>query len=246
MDELLSKLVDVIRDAAGRTTEGEPVRLPPERDIAQTLGVQRSTLREALATLTHLGILNRTQGRGTYVSLLRSDFVQLYFNVALAVGHITIDDLETLREMLEREIVRRAVSTATARDVFDLEERALKMESAKTTKERLDAEYEFHGLLATMTHSPVIELLMDGLSSVLRQALRRRRYAVRSLPGSAERMDAIHLPIAKAIGRRDEDAAVAAMDEHFALWSTLCAELAANNRTQDGRMKRTTRKPSTT
>ncbi len=242
MDELLSKLVDVILVAAADRSGDGPVRLPPEREIAQRLGIQRSTLREALATLTHLGILHRTQGRGTYVSLLRSDFVQLYFNVALAVGHITIADLETLREMLERELVRRAALTANARDVFELEELARRMESSHTTKERLDADYEFHRRLASIIKSPVIELLMDGLSSVLRRVLHSRRYEVRSVPGSAKRMDATHMPIATAIGRKDMDAAVAAMDNHFNVWSKLSARAAAKTPTQDGRGKRTAKR----
>jgi GntR family transcriptional repressor for pyruvate dehydrogenase complex len=207
--------------ASAKRQDDSLVRLPPERDIAQTLGIQRSTLREGLATLTHLGMLRRAPGRGTFVSLPRSDFLQLYFNVALAAGHITIDDLETLREMLEREIVRRAALTADPRDVFELQELARRMESAGSADERLEADYEFHLRLARTTKSRVIELLMDGLSTVLRRVLHHRRFKVRSVPESAERMDATHMPIALAIGSKDVEAAVAAMDHHFSVWSEL-------------------------
>jgi GntR family transcriptional repressor for pyruvate dehydrogenase complex len=241
VDELLSRLVDVILTSAADSSGPGPVRLPPEREIAQMLGVQRSTLREALATLTHLGILHRTQGRGTYVGLLRSDFVQLYFNIALAVGQISIEDLETLREMLEREIARRAALTATPRDVFELEELARRLESSHSVSERLEIEYEFHRCLARTTKSPVIELLTDGLASVLRRILANRVHAVQSIAGSAKLMDAAHMPIALAIGRRDPDAAVAAMDAHFAVFSELSAKLIAKQSRRNGRPKRATK-----
>ena len=238
MDELLSRLVDVILASAADSKETGRIRLPPEREIAQRLGIQRSTLREPLATLTHLGILHRTQGRGTYVSSLRSDFVQLYFDIALAVGQISIEDLEMLREMLEREIARRAAITATPRDVVDLHELALRLENSHSISERLDIEYEFHRRLASTTGSPVIELIMDGLSSVLRRILANRVNAVRSVPGSAKKMDAAHMPIAVAIGRGDPEAAVAAMDDHFSVFSELSAKLAVAKPSRKGLKKR--------
>ncbi|NRB00481.1 MAG: GntR family transcriptional regulator [Rhodobacteraceae bacterium] len=50
---------------AGRLLDGE--RLPPERDMAQDLGISVGTLRKALADLTDKGMLDRVQGSGNYV-----------------------------------------------------------------------------------------------------------------------------------------------------------------------------------
>lgn len=56
----------LIRDiAAGRLIDGE--RLPPEREMAQSLGISVGTLRKALADLTRKGLLERIQGSGNYV-----------------------------------------------------------------------------------------------------------------------------------------------------------------------------------
>jgi GntR family transcriptional regulator len=52
--------------AAGRLRAGD--RLPPERDLAASLGVSRMTLRQALASLAARGILERGVGRGTFVA----------------------------------------------------------------------------------------------------------------------------------------------------------------------------------
>ncbi|MTH96152.1 GntR family transcriptional regulator [Roseibium sp. RKSG952] len=56
----------LIRDiAAGRLIAGE--RLPPERDMANDLGISVGTLRKALAELTGKGLLERVQGSGNYI-----------------------------------------------------------------------------------------------------------------------------------------------------------------------------------
>lgn len=56
----------LIRDiAAGRLLDGE--RLPPERDMAEELGISIGTLRKALADLTDKGLLERIQGSGNYI-----------------------------------------------------------------------------------------------------------------------------------------------------------------------------------
>ncbi|MGP6088574.1 GntR family transcriptional regulator [Antarctobacter jejuensis] len=56
----------LIRDiAAGRLADG--VRLPPEREMAEGLGIAVGTLRKALETLQNKGLLDRVQGSGNYV-----------------------------------------------------------------------------------------------------------------------------------------------------------------------------------
>lgn len=56
----------LIRDiAAGRLIDGE--RLPPERDMAQTLGIAVGTLRQALKVMQEKGLIDSIQGSGNYV-----------------------------------------------------------------------------------------------------------------------------------------------------------------------------------
>lgn len=51
--------------ASGRLTDGE--RLPPERDMAEDLGISVGTLRKSLEDLSQKGLLDRRQGSGNYV-----------------------------------------------------------------------------------------------------------------------------------------------------------------------------------
>jgi GntR family transcriptional regulator len=66
----------LIRDiAAGRLIEGE--KLPPERDMAASLGIAVGTLRQALKSLTEEGLLDRVQGSGNYIRA-KADAASVY------------------------------------------------------------------------------------------------------------------------------------------------------------------------
>lgn len=66
----------LIRDiAAGRLADG--ARLPPEREMAETLGTAVGTLRKALELLEEKHLLERVQGSGNYVRA-RADVPSVY------------------------------------------------------------------------------------------------------------------------------------------------------------------------
>ena len=76
----------LIRDiAAGRLIDGE--KLPPEREMAATMGIAVGTLRQALKALTEKGLLVRVQGSGNYVQA-RADAGSVYalFRLELVEG----------------------------------------------------------------------------------------------------------------------------------------------------------------
>lgn len=83
--------------------------LPTETELTETLGVSRSSVREAVRTLTALGIVDVRHGHGTFVGEMSLDALveTLAFRGALQPG----DDLRALREVVE---VREALDAAMA------------------------------------------------------------------------------------------------------------------------------------
>ncbi len=215
MDETLERLVTVLVETNGSGL----TKVPTERELASELGVNRSTVREALSALEVLGLVRRTQGSGTYLDMPRSSFVRLYFEMALRLGRVKVSELEQAREMIERVSARQAALSATDEDISVLEECVDKMLHTDSLEEGDRADHEFHLTLVRATQNPVMVLIVDGLSSVLWDLLRRRRYKVRHAPRSFELTNRDHVPILRAIKNRDPDRAVAAVEEHFRIWS---------------------------
>lgn len=64
---LWRQIADGIRSGIATGLADETGRLPPEADMAKRFGVNRHTVRAAIAALAHEGVLESQQGRGTYV-----------------------------------------------------------------------------------------------------------------------------------------------------------------------------------
>jgi len=222
MERLKRLLVDVDRSGTRR--------LPPERTLTDTLNVPRGTLRERLAGLEALGIIRSTQGSGTYLAEPGepdSEFVRLYFELALLLRRVTSEQIEAVREMLERESAKLAATLRTDEDLARLNEALEALVDAKTAAEGDAADYAFHVAVVRATHNPVLMLVVDGLSGALRHVLSSRRAAVRKIPGGARVTDATHRAVYHAIAAGDPVAAERAMSAHFSIWSDQAARARA-------------------
>jgi len=105
-----------VEELRGRIeTEQWPVgtRIPPEPALVDLLGVGRNTVREAVQSLVHAGLLERRQGSGTYV-LSRSE-------LAVTMGRQIADarqrDVVEVRRALEVEAARLAALRRTPDEV---------------------------------------------------------------------------------------------------------------------------------
>jgi DNA-binding FadR family transcriptional regulator len=225
VDQTLEELTELLSRIAADAAENG--RLPTERELAEGLGVNRSTLRERLAVVETLGFVRRTQGSGTYLAMPDPTFVQLYFEMALKVNYMTYEQLEEARELLEHEVAYSAALHATAEDTRALEDALNRVLEAKNAEAGAEADYEFHLDLARATHNPVILLIMGGLSSVLRRVFLHRQRLARSVPGGSERTNNTHIAILDAVLDHDANRAVAAMDEHFLAWNRESAKVAS-------------------
>src|SRR5688572_28957552 len=79
-------------------------RVPPERDLAQSFGLSRASVREAVRELAALGVLTARQGDGTYVSKLESHDLFAPLEFALRVDQRSLLDLTELRLIIEPRV----------------------------------------------------------------------------------------------------------------------------------------------
>src|ERR687883_1914854 len=64
---LIEQVIDQLREQIVAGTWGIGARIPTEAELAQLTGTSRNTVREAVQSLVHAGLLERRQGSGTYV-----------------------------------------------------------------------------------------------------------------------------------------------------------------------------------
>lgn len=187
-------------------------RLPPERQLAEDLGVSRGTLRRALADLEAEGLIWRHVGRGTFVGDRPVDTVQDLTDVTRRTNPAGVMEA---RLALEPELARLAAVHATP---ADLDELALCVRESRGSPDWRSYEYwdnRLHRVVAQATANVVLLALFDGLNTVRRTVTwgRLRRFSAR--PDAGHHSFAEHDRLVAAIAERDAAAAAEAMRGHL-------------------------------
>jgi GntR family transcriptional regulator, transcriptional repressor for pyruvate dehydrogenase complex len=201
-----------VRIAAGELRSGD--KLPPERELAESFGVSRGAVREALRTLERTGLVSLQAGSrgGAFIGqgdpgLIGDSFRNLY-----QLGSVSLDELTEARLWLESTVVRIACACATNADLAALAanvDEAERLLLARRYDAKIDVHIEFHNLLAQCTHNAVMIMLMGALMEVMRDFARAAGGERNDLTIKARRR------FLAALVERDADAAVSAMTEHL-------------------------------
>jgi GntR family transcriptional repressor for pyruvate dehydrogenase complex len=146
------------------------MRLPPEIKLAESLGVSRTVLREAIQILTARGMVETRHGVGTVVRGRGEDVFAQQLNRLLRTKGLSLDHLHQVRRMLEVEIAGIAAQVASPDEVAHLEALVNCLETVSGDPiAYAEADGEFHNALARMAHNPLLSMMLDSVGDILRQ-----------------------------------------------------------------------------
>ena len=188
-------------------------RLPPERELCSRLGVSRTVVREALNLLEARGLINIEHGRGAVVSGGGPRAVRDTLGLLLRVQPKTLWELLEMRRILEVEVAGLAAERAGADDVaamrFELDRIR---DSIELPEGYVDADVEFHSLLARAARNEVLLTMLDPVVDLLKAS---RRVSA-ALPGRALRALGEHERILGRVEAGDGAGAREEMRSHLA------------------------------
>ncbi|MBT2500134.1 FadR family transcriptional regulator [Agromyces sp. ISL-38] len=197
-------------------------RLPPERQLAARLEVGRSAVREALAALEILGIVDVRPGSGTYLRGTVSELLPQSLSWGVLIGQRSTTELLELRSGLEIYVARLAADRLTDEQLAALARHLDRMRASvdDDLKSFVKADLAFHRELATSADNSVLLDLLQIVRSLLRV------WVDRAVQDEAKARTALeeHEAVYRALSARDGDAAASAMAAHMA---TASARLAA-------------------
>ena len=185
-------------------------RLPAERELAVSLGVSRTSVREAIISLEMSGLVEVRVGTGIFVTAPDS-----------AGGRNGVDggpgpfELLDARRLVEGEIAALAARQGKAEDFEAIRKCVLQMEQqVDDFAARESADRDFHLRIAKATGNSSLELVVEGLWDQraelwgrLQQHFHTHDLALQTIRD--------HAAIAKAIAARDPEAARSAMHRHI-------------------------------
>ena len=222
---LYLQVAEQIREAILRGDLAPGARLPTERELGDTFGVSRASVREALRSLQAHGLISgagRIAPARTVVRLGELDSLQEAIVHLLKLQRVPFADLVELRAAVEAAALRRAAERA---DGVAAGER---LAEARGALERMhargvgvedyhDADVAFHLALVGASGNQAMQLVMgavrDTVAARLLDALRslgprRQRHTLRTLTAQ-------HAAILEAVASKDPDRAEALVRSHI-------------------------------
>jgi GntR family transcriptional repressor for pyruvate dehydrogenase complex len=208
-EEIISQVRDLI--TSGRLKIGD--RLPAERELAKTLQVGRSTVREAIRALESIGILQARPGEGTFlVSNLSEDRLDPITASAFKSWE-NQRKLFEVRMVIEPDLAALAARRASIEQIVKMREALQEQDaSVKDGQTGMKADTTFHFLLAEAAGNDILFRIMDSLMDLLRET----REASLHTGGRPANSLKEHKAILRAIEARDPQAAERRMREHIA------------------------------
>ena len=164
--------------ARGELKQGD--KLPPERKLAEQLGVSRAAVREALRSLEIVGLVELHKGvkGGAFVVAGSPDRLAQILADLVSLDAISLGDLLEARALLLDMVVRLAAQRASEEDIAALEanlDRTRAVIAAGQGEERLRCAFDFYHRLAVSTTNRAIVYLVDSQTSVVQTYMRRRQ-----------------------------------------------------------------------
>lgn len=186
-------------------------RLPPERDLMQSLGVKRSTLRKALDDLEREGAIWRHVGKGTFVASERLSAP----GIEDLSRQVTPVKMIRARIVVEPALAREAAINASAEAVTRLKlarDRALQ---ANTWDEYEAHDDAFHRAIAEAADNILLLALFDTLNRTRRAVAGVNVVRKSTKPSPDHSSFAEHDEIIAAIEARDPQRSFEAMRRHI-------------------------------
>ena len=158
---LAEQVADGIMNLIQETPYKAGDKLPTEKELCESTGAGRNTVREALKILASRNVIEIRQGAGTFVSE-KQGIPDDPLGFSMVNDHVKLTkDLLQVRIMLEPQIAALAAQCAKEHEIKELEEILEEMEAAmKKREDYSELDTKFHTKIAQCTHNIVMENLL--------------------------------------------------------------------------------------
>ena len=206
-ESVVQSVINCLTDAI-RSEDLKPGdKIPPEPELAESLGVARSSVREAIKILTYLGVLESKRSEGTFVCSGYKESMIDPMVYGIILNQDSFDNLMELREMTEVGMMRLAIEHHDKDELEELSEILKEMERALNLKEnRVDtffqADNRFHDKIAEMGKNPMADKINRVVRS-LTHAVRYQTVSAMILGGMSDKLLDAHVQLFEAIKSAD-------------------------------------------
>ncbi|MCI5869188.1 MAG: GntR family transcriptional regulator [Dorea sp.] len=190
-------------------------KIPPEREIAEKLGVSRNSVREVMHMLEISGLIECLQGSGNYIRCDTNEYMMRTANMVMALLDIDYTEIFYLRKGYESVALERAMEEALPEELEQMHKILLKMDETVGIKESADLDTQFHNILLQASHNRLLNLYASMLSNLMDQFIKDFRSRILVDKRRAEILRRSHWGIYNSLVEKDLKAGQEAVKRHF-------------------------------
>lgn len=208
-DEAILKIKDMI--VSGLLKPGD--RLPPEKELSESLGLSRSSLREAVKALEVIRVLDVRRGDGTYVTSLEPHLLLEAMSFVLDLhDDASILEIFAVRRILEPAATAMAAGRLDAGEIAGLSAMIGEVDETTPIEGLVDHDLEFHRRIVAAAGNAYLTGLIDSMSS---HTVRARIWRGVTQENAVGRTLHEHTAIIDALARGDAELARALTIVHI-------------------------------
>ncbi|MFV2033598.1 MAG: FadR/GntR family transcriptional regulator [Halocynthiibacter sp.] len=211
-DAIAQQIIDLITQNELRSGD----RLPSERALCDQLGVGRTSVREALKSLSATGVLSRHGSAGTFVAS-ESQILENKMNWGVQLTGQEVENVIETRAMLEKHTAYWAANRASDQNIDTLRKLQMDMHNALGDPDKFhDLDVDFHLEIARATQNDIlfrmVQTMRTHLSVWIRQRLSVRHGKMLELSGASF---SEHQLVLDRIAAHDPEGASSEMARHI-------------------------------
>lgn len=209
------KVIEQIKEMIITGTFKKGDKLPSEREMAESLQVSRTSIREALRELEIMGLIESRQGEGNFIKNSFENTLLKPLSTIFLLKESNSDEILELRNIIERGSVVLAAERITDEELAEMEllfDESLKSDLKDTL---VDIDIDFHYKIAQASKNFLILSILNAISFLIEAFIKDIRRNVITKEENINMLIQQHRAILSALKNHDPAAAEKAMLDHL-------------------------------
>ena len=209
------KIIEQIKENIKNKKLKKGDKLPPERLMAEQMGVSRLSVREALSYLIAMGLVENKAGSGNYIRADISDLLYEPINMYILLEDIDFEEVLTLRKSFQLQCINMCIDNITNEDLNELECICNSLKISENYHELIDLDNKFHSYIIKGTNKKLVNIIFKSISELLKEYISDAWIILSSDEEKLRELVNLHLDIYIAIKNKDKFNATLALQKHF-------------------------------
>jgi GntR family transcriptional repressor for pyruvate dehydrogenase complex len=194
-------------------------KLPNEIELSESMGISRSSLREAFKVLSVLGIIEGKSGEGTIIKQANPENLKNIMSLVAISKGLNTNELFEVRTILETAAVKFTAERRTEVGLQQMKNILLEMDNLQNQdgdeEEQANFDFLFHQSIVSASQNRMLLTLVEVISDLLGEQIKTTRSELATSPDILKRFQEEHWAIYRSIEKKDGEEAQRIMSAHL-------------------------------